>query len=474
MFATGMKQFSFFSLLIGLTGLIALTTGVGCANIVPPSGGPRDSLPPRLVRASPKDSTTHFRGKKIELEFDEFVDLQDVQQNLLFTPTFQTNPTISAKLRTLTINLRDTLEPNTTYSFNFGDAIKDINEGNVLKNFTYTFSTGPALDSLTLSGNVFLAETGKVDTTLMVVLYKNLQDSAVIRERPRYITRLNGSGQFTFKNLPPGTFAVYALSDQSGSHRYQNKTQQLFAFLDSPVVVRNATPPVSLYAYKEASPPVVSKTSGTTGKPAAASDRRLRFNTSLIANQQDLLGDLLIQFEKPLKFLDTAQLRLTRDSAFKPVAYSLSLDSSRKKITIKTTWQEDTRYNLVLGKDFAEDSLAHRLLKSDTLRFTTRKKSDYGVVAIKIRNVDLTQKPVLQFVQNGVVMISAPIPNGTYSNPLFLPGEYELRVFYDRNGNGVWDPGQFFGTRRQPEVVKPVDRRATIKAGMDNDFEITL
>ncbi|HVG41832.1 MAG TPA: Ig-like domain-containing protein, partial [Chitinophagaceae bacterium] len=135
-----------------LLTVISIFSGTGCANIIPPSGGPRDSLPPQLVRADPPDSTVNFKGNSIRLYFDEFVDLQDVSRNLLFTPLFENVPVIEAKLRTLTLRIRDTLEPNTTYTFNFGNAIKDINEGNVLRNFTYTFSTGPSLDSLTLSG----------------------------------------------------------------------------------------------------------------------------------------------------------------------------------------------------------------------------------------------------------------------------------------------------------------------------------
>ena len=91
-----------------------------------------------------------------------------------------------------------------------------------------------------------------------------------------------------------------------------------------------------------------------------------------------------------------------------------------------------------------------------------------------MRNLDLNQKPVLQFVQNGTVIQSVPIPSGTFSQALFLPGDYELRILYDRNGNGQWDPGHFFGGKRQPELVKPVERRVNVKPNWDNEFEIAL
>ena len=461
--------------IVSLVGFISFI-GSSCANIVPPLGGPRDSLPPRLLKASPPDSTTNFRGKTIVLEFDEFLDdLQETSQNIVFTPLFNRPQPVTVKLRTLTINLLDSLEPNTTYTFNFGNAIRDINENNVLRNFSYTFSTGPALDSLTLSGKVVMAETGKIDTTLSVVLYRNLRDSAVILENPRYITRLDQSGNFTFRNLPSGTFAVYTFGTTPGSRRYQPRTQQAFGFLDSAVVIKAGVKPVTLLAYREAAPittPAVSLPN--TGRNLAATDRRLRFTNNLSGNQQDLLSDLVLSFERPLRRFDSTAIKLTMDSTFKPVSYRLTLDSARKKLTIKTTWQEGAKYNLELNKEFAEDTTGRQLHRGDTLQFAAKKRSDYGTVSIKLRNIDAAQKPVLQFYLNGALAFSAPVANGTFTSSLFLPGDYELRLLYDRNGNGVWDPGQFFGARRQPETVRPLERRALVKAGQPTEFEITL
>src|SRR6476469_5489972 len=172
---------------VSLVTIICISSGSGCANIIPPEGRPKDTLPPVMVSATPKDSTRNFNSRHIVLQFDEYVDLDDVQNNLLFTPTFETNPVIEAKLRTLTIRLKDTLEKNTTYRFDFGNAIRDVNENNILRNFVYTFSTGPYIDSLTLHGHVVLAETGKIDTMLTVILHTALEDSAVAKARPRYV-----------------------------------------------------------------------------------------------------------------------------------------------------------------------------------------------------------------------------------------------------------------------------------------------
>ena len=175
--------------------------GSSCAQIISPTGGPRDSISPVLLNADPPNGTINFKGNKIVLTYDEYVQLAKLQENLLVSPTPKITPNIDYKFRTVTIKIRDTLEPNTTYSFNMGNSIQDINEGNPVRDFSYVFSTGPYIDSLQFSGNVILAETGKPDSTLIVLLYKNLDDSAVFKQKSRYITRLNPKGDFKFKNL---------------------------------------------------------------------------------------------------------------------------------------------------------------------------------------------------------------------------------------------------------------------------------
>src|ERR1700722_20009581 len=169
------QKLSFF--LMSSIVIINFIGGSGCAVIVPPTGGPRDSIPPKLISALPHDSMVNFTSYRIVLNFDEYVNLDNVQQDLIISPSPKRNPIIDFKLRTVNIKLKDTLLPNTTYSFDFGKAIKDVNEGNVLKNFVYVFSTGPYLDSLEFGGKVVVAETGKKDTSLIAILHKNLDDS---------------------------------------------------------------------------------------------------------------------------------------------------------------------------------------------------------------------------------------------------------------------------------------------------------
>ena len=464
---------------ITLIYVISIISVPGCANMIPPQGGPRDSLPPQLIKASPGDSTRNFTGSRITFSFNEFVDLQSIQENLLVSPSPKINPDVKSKLNTVTVFIKDSLESNTTYSLNFGNAIKDYNEGNVMKGFTYIFSTGQYIDSLELHGNIVLAETGKTDSALIVLLHTSSDDSAVVNERPRYIAKTDGKGNFVFKNLPPKTFYIYALKDEGGTHRYFTDNQ-LFAFADSPVVIQAKNEPVTLFAY--ASKQTVlqsifpSLNIGNKRKVAAESaDRRLKFQTNLINSQQDLQGNFIMSFEQPLRKFDTSKIRLYTDSTFKPVvAYQFEKDSSNRKIQLEITWKENTLYHIILDRDFAEDSSGKKLLKTDTLSFKTKKLAEYGSLQLKFRNLDLAKNPVLQFLTNDNIYKSFPLESNSFTRDLFLPGDYDVRILYDENRNGKWDPGQFFGKHRQPEKVKLIERKISVKPAWKNEVEIAL
>ncbi|RYZ49435.1 MAG: hypothetical protein EOP49_16275 [Sphingobacteriales bacterium] len=482
MFAIRMKRsFLFFTIMafFAITGMIG---GSGCANMIPPTGGPRDSLPPILMQVNPKDSTLDFKGKKITLNFNEYVQLDQIQENLLVSPTPKILPTVEGKLRTVTITLRDTLEPNTTYSLNFGNAIKDVNEGNAVKNFTYLFSTGKALDTLTISGNVIVAENGRPDSTLVVVLHKDFADSA-LRERPRYVAKVDNKGYFQFRNLPPDTYAIYSFKDESNSRRYTS-FDQLFAFADT--LISSIDPPnnLTLYAYLEpdTAKPVVRRTTPVQ-RPvlkgnAAVADRLLKFQTNLNNNQIGLLPSDTFQLsfpQDPLKEFDTTKVVFSNEK-FEPISnYRWSMDSAGKRMDLFYKWTENTGYNLVFDKEFAVDTSGRKIPRTDTISFRSKKETDYGLVRIRFQNLDLSRNPVLLFVQNDGVVYSHVFGNSNqFLSRLFNPGEYDLRILYDENKNGKWDRGSFLKDRRQPEKVVPIAKKANIRGNIDNDIDITL
>jgi hypothetical protein len=388
---------------------------------------------------------------------------------MIYTPTFENEPEITTKGKTLTLKFKDSLLSNTTYVINFGNAIIDITEGNAARNFIYTFSTGPVLDSLEIKGRVLLAENSSVDSTMIVALHKDLTDSAVYKSRPQYVGRLDREGYFRFRNLPKDTFAIYAIGDAAVSKRYQRNTQ-LFAFNNTPVIAGEADSLV-LYAYREAGATTPNLSQPATRIPA--NDRRLRFIPGTTA-QQELTNDFTLTFPVPLKNFDSTKLHLATDSVFNPANFTALLDTSKKEVRIKTQWKEGTDYHLILEKEFATDTAGRQLLKTDTLSFITKKKADYGSLALRIKNIGVLKNPILQFVQNNQVVLSVPIKSGTYNEILFTPGEYTLRIFDDLNGNGKWDPGKFFGEKRQPEIVRTITQSITVKANWDNEVERLL
>jgi hypothetical protein len=444
--------------------------GSGCAQIGMPTGGPRDSTPPVLLNASPPNRTLHFNGNKIVLTFDEYVHLQDIQKNLLVAPEPKITPNVTSKLKTVSIKIRDTLQPNTTYSLQLGDAIQDINENNPLHNFTYVFSTGSYIDSLTFNGSVILAETGKVDSTLLAVLYKNLDDSAVYKEKPRYVARLDSSGNFHFKYLAGGVYHLYALTSEGGQKMYNNPSQ-LFAFADSAIQISTDVKPVKLYAYSQQnnSKPV-SKAALPAKKPAG---NTLKYTTSISEGKQDLLSPLTFTFPVPLKNLDSSKIKLT-DTLFNTIASAtVSIDTNQTKITVNNNWTEDTKYKLVLQKDFAVDTLGDELSKPDTISFKTKREADYGSIKLNFTNLDKFTHPVLQVVKDNKVVDSFKLSSPTFTRKLFDPGEYELRILDDKNNNGTWDPGNY-ELKKQPEIVTPITKKLSIRADWDNEEDIIL
>ena len=470
MFASMQRGFYFFSV-VSICLWISLFTQTGCANIVPPQGGPRDTIPPVLLKAVPGDSATRFNGKKIDFYFDEYIDVQDPLTNVLISPLPANPPTIDARLRDLSVRLKDSLIPNTTYTIDFGNSIKDFTEGNVTKNLRYIFSTGNYIDSLEIKGKVIIAETGKADSTLIVLLHTDADDSAVAKKKPAYIARLNRDGRFHFKNLPARTFYLYALKDENGMRRYAEKSQ-LFAFADKPVETLVTKDSLTLFAFAVGSKEP-SFSLPETGKPKTDTDKRLKYQTNLQNKQQDILETLTFKFENRITRLDSAGIKLYKDSTYALVdSLLISLDTAKKTLTFNTPWEAGTLYHLVLEKGAAEDSLGKQWTKTDTLSFTTKRTTDYGKLKIRLRSLDLSQQPVLQFFQGDRLVKSTRLAGPLFEEALVTPGEYELRILLDENGNGKWDTGQFFEKKKQPERVIPLEKRISIKPNWSNEYEI--
>ena len=171
--------------------LIAALFIVSCAKRGNITGGLKDTLAPVLRESVPANMKTNFTGNEIKLYFDEYVKLKDINKQLIVSPPMNTAPIISPTTpsKFISIKLKDTLQPNTTYSFNFGQSIQDNNEGNPYPQFKYVFSTGPYIDSLSISGTIQDALETKTDNFIKVMLYEineKYTDSIIYKEKPAY------------------------------------------------------------------------------------------------------------------------------------------------------------------------------------------------------------------------------------------------------------------------------------------------
>lgn len=200
--------------------LVMLLFLASCANIVPPEGGPRDQSPPVVIAAEPADRSVNFEERMIRIYFNEFVELKDIGNQLFVSPPLAEVPEVRIKGRSVVLELPDSLNTNTTYTIYFGEAVRDITEGNIVRDLTYSFSTGPVIDSMRMKGRLIDAFSGEAVKDGLICLYKGLEDSLFTGKRPDYITRSREDGSFRVYNLPDVDFRVYGLLDANSNYYY--------------------------------------------------------------------------------------------------------------------------------------------------------------------------------------------------------------------------------------------------------------
>ena len=206
-----------------------------CANIGNPSGGPIDKTPPIFMRSNPTPNAVNVKDRKIEIFFDEIVSLKDPSTKIIVSPAQTEMPRMSALGRKVTVELVDSLLPNTTYTIDFSNSIQDNNEGNAIDNFAFAFSTGSVIDSMRVSGYVLDSRTLEPMQSVVVGLQSNLADSAFHKEKLQRVALTNDRGQFTIRNVSPGSYHIFALKDLDRDYKFGNPTEDI-AFLDSIIV----------------------------------------------------------------------------------------------------------------------------------------------------------------------------------------------------------------------------------------------
>ena len=258
-------KFSFFAILILL----------GCANRGTPTGGEIDLDPPIVLKSFPENFSTNFNSENIEIIFDEYVRLNNIQKELIISPPIEPQPLImpmGSASKVLTISDYDSLKNNTTYSFHFGESIEDNNEKNVLSNYRYVFSTGNYIDSLMVKGNVTDAFEREISENINVLLYEidsSYTDSVVYNKKPKYVAKvIDSTNQFFIQNIKEGKYLIIALEEENKDYTFQSKVDKIGFIEDYINLPKDSL--VNLKIFKEAMPFRI-------GKPKQKTSRSFSF-----------------------------------------------------------------------------------------------------------------------------------------------------------------------------------------------------
>lgn len=215
------------TMLVAACAYVIAVLVASCARMGQPDGGWYDEVPPKVVGATPGERATKVNQQKLEIRFSEYIKVDNPTENIIFCPPQLEMPEIKATGKSVKIELKDTLMPNTTYTIDFSNAISDNNEGNPMGNYTYVFSTGEQIDTLEVSGYVLEAETLEPVKGSLVGLYSNLEDSAFTTQPMLRVGRTDGDGQFRIRGIAPGKYRIFSLMDSDGDYKLSQRGEML-------------------------------------------------------------------------------------------------------------------------------------------------------------------------------------------------------------------------------------------------------
>ncbi len=440
-----------------------------------PTGGPKDEQAPMLKKRSVADSVLNFKGGRLQFEFDEFLQLKDIANQLVITPLLQANPKVTVHKRKLSMDLADSLlQPNTTYRISFGNAVQDLHEGNQLKDLFFTFSTGSFFDSLTLNGYITDAETGMQDTASWILLYSlPMKDSAFYKQKPMYAQK-SINGYFKFQNLPQREFQIYSIKESNNNLRYDALGEKI-AFYPNAINPVDTGLFIPLYSFLEKEKPdtttrkIKNRSFSIDQKKGVAIGYSVNIDT-LQKNRRtfNINDSILIVFTDSIAKIDITKIKLYQGTDYDATA-TFAIDTSGKTIVVKTDWVQDATYSLVMQKAFAENRQKLPAAPAHFI-FKTKKESDYGYLSV---NTIHPENKVITLFKEEKRIAQKTFTDTVLKFSLLEPGNYQINVLDDRNGNGIWDPG-ILAEKVLPEVVTLFSEPITIKANWGNKINIDV
>ncbi len=482
-----------FSRIILLSFVLALFSA--CANIVPPTGGKPDNTPPKLLSIKPKDSLLNTKVSRIEMRFDEFVTVSDVSKELHISPSIRQNPTMTVAGKTVIVKIPDSLlDENTTYTLDFGKAIKDLHEGNPYSGKSYKFSTGGWFDSLSLKGKVMDAASGKLDSSgkVKVLLYDaKFPFDIVAKEKPAYVANVGANGTFVFTGLPNRRFRIFALKETGDNYIFDND-EEYVGFADTVYNPAIDSIPIVLSIFKEI--PDTSRIKIAVGEETRRGnkwgdkgDSKSRekpnldtktFNYKVLTDtsnvekrSQELNQPIEIYFSRKVEKVNQERIFLNADSSGIEIEckYEIKPDTSKTKLSINSSWKPNTIYTLRLLKSFAQDSSLTDAMPSKNI-FRTKSDLDYGKMEIIVPERYVNNGYLLEVVMGEDSVYLATLTVSKVALNLLSPGDYQIKLIKDTNKDGEWTTGDL-KTKRHAELVVPYPGNLMMKAGWEHLVE---
>lgn len=508
-----------------------MTVLLACAAPQVPSGGPKDTTPPRIVdEESTPNRQTRFQEKQVVVTFDEWVQLKDVYAQLIVSPPMPKEPDIKLKAKSVVIALPDSLRPETTYTLHFGNAIADLNENNVLENYSFVFSTGERLDSASMSGTVIDAVTLKPAEGVWVMLYPYAADSAVYERKPDYLSKTGKTGKWSIANIRPDSFLVIALKDANLNYLLDQSSEWV-GWYDDPVVTSdgNTSLPDLLISAQDLplrvtealhpgtgwiklvlpglqgmpeptfDPPIpvlrtetdkdtlhyfydpavnyagmviydgdTTRIRAATANPYAAHSLRLMPQVSKLfpGHPVEVLTDV------PLAGIDSTRIRLENDSLEVFPIHGEPDSANGRKALLTAAWRVPGTYRLTFRKGAMTDVWG-RTNDSLTVKFSMPAYDAFGEMILIPQGLDSTRQYILT-IKSGDNVLARHVVYGVsttrWRKPGLPPAKLTVEIVEDLNGNGRWDPGRY-PDRRQPEPRK-VFTPEQLRAGWEVEVEL--
>jgi len=518
--------------------LLSLSMFQRCAQTASPPGGKKDTLAPKILTSTPLNKSKNYSGKKVELDFNEYIGVRNLNQELLITPNVGTYETRIRPMG-ITLIMDSTLKQNTTYTFNFRNAIEDMSERNIGKNIKLVFSTGSDIDSLQISGQVRHLETNKKLESVLVGLYPYTDTLRIDKAKPYYFTKTDTSGIYQIENVAAGKYYMAAFADINNNLIY-NSNKELVDFITQDFIDLNKSQTQDFrIALQNQDPIKINKTTSTaktvlyelsrgvktleiqpkTLAYQVENNRNLRFYVGNVEHQDtvrisatvtdslnrvstlalklkfrepnkkekivnnplrievippssQLLSpsdSIIIKFPKPIAYVNTKSISFISgpdeeiqlpDEAFSWNSYVNELSIEKGYLPLRQ------KFDLKFAKH-AFVSVEKDSSQVFTQGFEFQDLENYGSISGGINLKD--GKFIFQLIKSENKSLAyQQKSSNSFNFPYVEPGLYELRAIEDRNGNGVWDLGNF-KTKEKPESIYFFPTKIKLKA----NFQIT-